>query len=189
VVLSTSGPAQAPGNPLLPLLLRWNDLGGYPCRAAWRSLFVRTPESFCDVLWSRLLSEYADGRARLPRRNLGGDEKTGRCQRTTPLGGTVGQLATSERAAIRRPRGWTSPALRQSCTEHGPRTSEASQLPRSAAGTSRRCSKYSAVQKDHANFVPEFGCASVPYQSHAGGWFQHWAWDLGRPRPARCVRR
>jgi hypothetical protein len=61
-----------------------------------------------DVFWSRLLSEYADGRARLPlpRRNLGGDEKTGRCQRTTPRG----QLATSERAAIRSS-SWTSPAL------------------------------------------------------------------------------
>jgi hypothetical protein len=30
--LSTSGPAQAPDNLLPSLLLRWNDLGGYPCR-------------------------------------------------------------------------------------------------------------------------------------------------------------
>jgi hypothetical protein len=52
-------------------------------------------------------------------------------------------------------------ALGQSCDQHGPRISEASQLPWSAAGTSRRCSKYSAVQKDHANFVPKFGCACM----------------------------
>jgi hypothetical protein len=31
VALPTSGPAQASGNLRLPLLLRWNDLGGCPC--------------------------------------------------------------------------------------------------------------------------------------------------------------
>jgi hypothetical protein len=32
LTLSTSGPAQAPGSLRPPLQLRWNDLGGYPCR-------------------------------------------------------------------------------------------------------------------------------------------------------------
>jgi hypothetical protein len=40
------GPAQAPGNLLPPLILRWNDLGASVDTHAGAEVFVRTPASF-----------------------------------------------------------------------------------------------------------------------------------------------
>jgi hypothetical protein len=147
---------QAPGNPLPPLLLRWNDLGGYPCKRGdlcpHSGILLTCSGAACFQNMLTAVHDYLGGISAGMRRPVGVKELPPR-----------DQLATSERAAISDKRSsWTSPALGPSCAQHGPRISEAPQLPRSAAGASRRCSTYSAVQKDHANFVPsKFGCACM----------------------------
>jgi hypothetical protein len=74
LTLSTSGPAQVSGNLLPPPLLRWNDLGGYPCR---RGDLGRTLWNPCDVLRSRLIPEYGGSCAVRERARASGSQGHG----------------------------------------------------------------------------------------------------------------